>query len=133
MLGKSSKSIPIDEIETTIGANTSFEGHLKCDGSVRIDGVCESGVIETVGNVVVSEGAMVAADIRASNVSVSGAVTGKIYATGRLEILSSGKVWGDVEVGSFLLDEDGYFRGKLTMKSDLEPPPIIKKKDVPTP
>ena len=40
--------------------------------------------------------------------TVSGSVSGKIHASGRLEILSTGRVWGDVEVGSFLLDEEGY-------------------------
>ncbi|UCC89104.1 MAG: polymer-forming cytoskeletal protein [Anaerolineales bacterium] len=127
MFGKSNKNLPLDRIETIIGPNTNFEGHLKCDGSVRIDGVCEGGVIETVGNVIVSPDAMVAADIVARNVSVSGAVTGKIKASDRLEILSTGRVWGDVEVGSFLLDEDGYFRGQLVMKEEPELPPQLAK------
>ena len=128
MIGRSNKKPPLDKIETVIGSNTSFNGHLKCDGSVRIDGVCEGGVIETVGNVIVSPDAKVAADIVARNVSVSGAVTGKIKASGRLEVLSTGRVWGDVEVGSFLLDEDGYFRGQLVMKEEPEVPPQPAKK-----
>ena len=123
MLGKS-KSAPVDKIETVIGPNTNFRGRLVCDGSVRIDGVCEEGVIETVGNIVIGPQARVAADLIAENVSVSGAVTGTITAAGRLEILSTGKVWGDVDVGSFLLDEEGYFRGKLAMKDEPEPPPF---------
>ena len=127
MLGRGNRKPPLDRIETIIGPNTNFEGHLKCDGSVRIDGVCEGGLIETVGNVVVSPNAVVAADIVARNVSVSGAVTGKIKASGRLEILSTGRVWGDVEVGSFLLDEDGYFRGQLVMQEEPEPPPQLTK------
>lgn len=117
-----SKGAPLDKIETVIGPNTNFRGRLVCDGSVRIDGVCEEGQIETVGNIVVGPEAKVAADLIAENVSVSGAVTGKIKATGRLEILSTGRVWGDVDVGSFLLDEDGYFRGRLAMKNEPEPP-----------
>ena len=125
--GKINRNLALDQFETIIGPNTSFDGHLKCDGSVRIDGVCEGGVIETVGNVVVSPDAMVAADIVARNVSVSGAVTGKIKASNRLEILSTGRVWGDVEVGSFLLDEDGYFRGELVMKEEPEVPPQLAK------
>jgi cytoskeletal protein CcmA (bactofilin family) len=116
------KGTPIDKIETVIGPNTNFRGTLVCDGSVRIDGVCEEGLIQTVGNIVVGPEAKVAADLVAENVSVSGAVTGKIVASGRLEILSTGKVWGDVDVGSFLLDEDGYFRGNLVMKDEPEPP-----------
>ncbi len=127
MLGKGSKNAALDKFETIIGANTNFNGHLKCDGSVRIDGVCEGGVIETVGNVVVSANAMVAADIMARNVSVSGAVTGKIKASDRLEILNTGRVWGDAEVGSFLLDEDGFFRGQLVMKEEPQMPPQLTR------
>lgn len=121
MLGRS-KTPPIDKIETVIGPNTNFKGTLVCDGSVRIDGVCEEGSIKTVGNIVVGPEAKVGADLIAENVSVSGAVTGKITASGRLEILSTGKVWGDVNVGSFLLDDEGYFKGKLAMKDGPEPP-----------
>ncbi len=128
MLGRN-KSAPIDKIETVIGPHTSFKGRLVCDGSVRIDGVCEEGVIETVGNIVVGPQAKVAADLIAENVSVSGAVTGSIRAPGRLEILSTGKVWGDVDVGSFLLDEEGYFRGKLTMKEEIKPPSFGSSSD----
>ena len=123
MFGRS-KNAPIEKIETVIGPNTNFRGRLVCDGSIRIDGICEEGVIETVGNIVISPQAKVAADLIAENVSVSGAVTGKIKAIGRLEILSTGKVWGDVDVGSFLLDEDGYFNGKLSMKENVAPPKI---------
>jgi cytoskeletal protein CcmA (bactofilin family) len=122
VLGRSSKNAPIDKIETVIGPNTNFSGRLVSDGSIRIDGVCEEGIIESVGNIVVGPQARVAADLIAENVSVSGAVTGRISASGRLEILSTGKVWGDVNVGSFLLDEDGYFKGKLAMKDEPEPP-----------
>lgn len=123
MLGRN-KRPPIEKIETVIGPNTNFKGRLVCDGSVRIDGICEEGLIETVGNIVVGPQAKVAADLIAENVSVSGAVTGNIKASGRLEILSTGKVWGDVDVGSFLLDEEGYFRGNLAVKEVLEPPRI---------
>lgn len=125
MLGKGNKKPPMDKIETVIGPNTNFNGQSKCDGSVRIDGICEGGMIETVGNIVVGPNAKVAADLVARNVSVSGAVTGKITASGRLEILNTGRVWGDVEVGSFLLDEEGYFRGQMVMKEEPEKPPQL--------
>jgi len=121
VLGRN-KNTPINKIETVIGANTSFSGTLICDGSVRIDGVFEEFLIITVGVFVVRPQAKVAADLEAENVSVSGAVTGKIKASGRLEILSTGKVWSDCNVGSFLLDEEGFFRGNLAMKDEPEPP-----------
>ena len=58
----------INKVETLIGANTSFSGHLRCDGNIRIDGVCEEGIIETLGNVVVTPTARVAAKIIAHHV-----------------------------------------------------------------
>ena len=119
MFGKR-KSHSVDKIEAVIGPAASFNGHLKCDGSVRIDGICE-GSLETAGNVIIGEGAKVVADITAENVSVSGAVKGSITARGRLEILSTGRVWADIAVTSFLIDEGGFFRGKSIMSSGPEP------------
>lgn len=129
MFGSSSKKPPLEKIETVIGPNTNFNGQLKCDGSVRIDGVCEGGRIETIGNIIVGPDAMVAADLVARNVSVSGSVSGRIHASGRLEILSTGRVWGDVEVGSFLLDEEGYFRGEMVMKEEPAKPPQLARSE----
>jgi cytoskeletal protein CcmA (bactofilin family) len=114
------KSHNVDKIEAVIGPAASFNGHLKCDGSVRIDGFCE-GTIETAGNVIIGERAQVVADIIAENISVSGAVNGSITARGRLEILSMGRVWADIAVTSFLIDEGGFFRGKSIMSSGPEP------------
>jgi len=87
-------------VETVIGPTTSFRGHLRCDGGVRIDGLFE-GTIETTGNVVIGEKAKVLADIVAQNVSISGAVKGNITAR-RVELLSTGHIWGDIKVASFL-------------------------------
>jgi cytoskeletal protein CcmA (bactofilin family) len=114
------KKHSVERIETVIGPAASFNGHLECGGSVRIDGLCE-GSIETAGNVIIGEGAKVMADIIAENVSVSGAVKGSITARGRLEILPTGRVWADIAVTSFLIDEGGFFRGELVMSGEPEP------------
>ncbi len=119
MFGKR-KSHNVDRIEAVIGPAASFNGHLRCDGSVRIDGFCE-GTIETAGNVIIGERAQVVADITAENVSVSGAVKGNITARGRLEILPTARVWADIAVTSFLIDEGGFFRGKIIMSDEPEP------------
>ncbi len=115
MFGFFKRKPPIHKIETLIGSNTSFDGYLKCDGNVRIDGFCEGGVIETVGNVVVAPEGRVAAKIIAEHVSVAGEVTGSIEARGRLEILSTGRVSGNVRVVNFYKDEAGILSGKLIM------------------
>lgn len=124
MLGLGSKNPPIDKIETLIGANSTFQGRLVCDGNIRIDGVCEEGVIETVGNIVVGVQAKVAAHLIAENVSVSGVVTGNITASGRLEVIGSGQVWGDAHVSSIYVDDEADFHGKL-IKGDKQEPPAF--------
>ena len=114
------KKPPLDKIETVIGSHTSFEGHLKCDGNIRIDGVVEGGVIETAGNVVISPQGRVAARIIAEHVLVAGEATGGIEARGYLEILSTGRVKGDVRVANFYKDEEGILEGNLHMRSEAE-------------
>ena len=109
-----------DRIENVIGPTATFVGELKCDGGVRIDGVFQ-GSLETMGNVIVGEAAKVVADLVGRNISISGAVKGNITAAGRLEILSTGLVWGDIQVASFLIDEGGVFSGKSQMPAEFEP------------
>ena len=55
------------------------------------------------------------ANIEAQNISVSGQAKGTMVAKGRLEILSTGRVWADVTVSSFLLDDGGKLHGALQM------------------
>jgi cytoskeletal protein CcmA (bactofilin family) len=110
------------KIETVIGPNCHLQGTLQCDGGVRIDGVFQ-GNIDTTGNVIVGESAKVIADIKANNVSVGGAVKGNITGN-RVEVLETGRVWGDLKVNGLLLNEGAYLRGQTMMHTDLEPPMI---------
>jgi cytoskeletal protein CcmA (bactofilin family) len=102
------------KIETTLGANTSFNGTCKSDGNLRVDGMFQ-GQIETAGNVIIGPSAKVQADIVANSVQIWGAVKGNVSAQGRLEILSTGRVWGDIHVASLLIDDGGVFRGQCFM------------------
>lgn len=113
---------PSARIETIIGPNAHFRGDVVSEGGIRIDGILE-GNVETTGNLVIGESAKVIAQIRANNVSISGAVKGDI-AGNRVEILEMGRVWGDLTVNSLLLNEGAYLRGQTTMHADIEPPLI---------
>jgi cytoskeletal protein CcmA (bactofilin family) len=117
-----------DRIENVVGPTATFVGELRCDGGVRIDGVFQ-GHLETMGNVIVGETAKVAADIVGRNISISGAVKGNISASGRLEILSTGLVWGDIDVASFLIDEGGVFSGRSEMPVEFEPLMLAGEKE----
>jgi cytoskeletal protein CcmA (bactofilin family) len=104
-----------DKFETILGPQTSFDGHLKCEGGVRVEGEAK-GSISATGNIIVGKAANVAADLQGRDVLVSGRVEGRIVAQGQLAILASGQVNGDVEVGSILIEEGGVLNGKSTIR-----------------
>ena len=107
-----------DRLETVVGQNADFNGHLRCEGNLRIDGRCQ-GVVEATGNIVIGEMGQIEAEVRAKNVSVSGSVKGTIYAN-RVDLLSTGRIYGDVMVDSFFLDEGGYIHGQVNMRKETE-------------
>lgn len=116
MFGRRQKETIPENIETLIGPTANFVGDLKSDGGVHIEGVLE-GSLETAGNLVVGEKARIMADITAHNVSVAGDIRGNISAN-RVEILSTGKVWGDISTSSLLLDEGGFIQGQVNMQGE---------------
>jgi cytoskeletal protein CcmA (bactofilin family) len=109
-------------IESTIGSNTHIKGDIQGDGGLRVDGIVE-GTIELTGNLVVTESAKIRAEIKANNISVAGAIQGNVTAT-RIEILDTGRVWGDLSVKSLLINDGAYFRGQTFMPQDLKPPQL---------
>ena len=113
-----------DAIEVVIGPRAGFNGHLRCDGSVRIEGVVEGGTIETPANVIIAPSGRVMANIYARTVSVSGAFKGMITAD-RVELLEGGRIWGTVRVASFLLDEGGFISGELIMQGETPEEPFV--------
>lgn len=124
MFKKSEFSLVRGKIENLLGQDTSFSGTIKSDGNLRVDAVYQ-GRIETGGNLIVGPSGKVSADIVANGVQVWGAVRGNIVARGRLEILPTGHVWGDIRVGSLLIDEGGVFRGKCVMVGDGEEATVL--------
>ncbi len=109
-----------DRVDVVIGESAVITGEIRCETSVRIDGVMEGGRIETLGNVIIGPNARVLADIKAKTVSVSGAYKGDLTAQ-RVELLEGGRMWGAIRVASFLLDEGGFMHGELIMLSDETP------------
>ncbi|HEY3288959.1 MAG TPA: polymer-forming cytoskeletal protein [Anaerolineae bacterium] len=113
---------PAPKIETVLGPNCRMNGMLQSDGGIRIEGVFE-GQIQTTGNLVVADTAKVVAEVQAYNVVVAGSLKGNVTAN-RVEITGSGKLWGDLNVNSLLLNEGAFLKGQTNMGGDIEPPMI---------
>ena len=123
-----------------MGQGINWQGKLSGKGGVRIEGIFE-GEIAIQGLLVVGEtGKVTCPNVRANKVIVAGAVHGGISAD-KLEIRSTGRVYGNVTVSAFSTEEGAFLRGQVTMEDkvdlDLEEPaprePDVRSDSFPPP
>ncbi|MCA0456441.1 MAG: polymer-forming cytoskeletal protein [Chloroflexi bacterium] len=113
---------PAIGFDSVLGPNSVLEGTLQSNANIRLDGTF-SGTLEINGNILVGETAKIKADINARNISVAGAVRGNI--TGKkVQVLRTGRVWGDIRATALTTEEGAFIDGKITMvghESSAEP------------
>jgi len=108
------------KLETVLGPGVYYQGTLNGSGGVRIEGGFD-GTIEIKGQLHIAEGAKVTARVHASAVTVGGSLKGNITAD-KVEILATGRIWGDIETAAFATEEGAFLRGQVTMRDDTAPP-----------
>jgi cytoskeletal protein CcmA (bactofilin family) len=108
---------PAGKIETIIGAGISLQGTLTGKGGVRIEGLFE-GNIALEGPLVVGEqGRILAKEIRAPSIVIGGTVQANVIAD-RVQVLRTGKVWGDVITPNLATEEGGFLKGTIKMPEE---------------
>ncbi|WP_219835320.1 polymer-forming cytoskeletal protein [Paenibacillus sp. R14(2021)] len=100
--------------DTFIGEGTIVEGPIRSSGSVRLEGQLR-GDIFCEGDVTLGESAFAVSNITARNVYLAGQVTGNVRISGKLMITSSGKLYGDMDAATFVVEEGGVFQGNSAM------------------
>src|SRR5512132_2774577 len=109
----------VERITSVLGPGVIWHGAVTGSGGVRIEGAFE-GQIALRGMLVVGEtGRVTCENVRANTVVVAGAVRGNIT-TQKLEIRSTGRVWGDVITTAFVTDEGAFLRGQIRMEETVE-------------
>jgi len=103
-----------ERISTTLGRETEFNGIMRFRDSLKIDGSF-SGEIISSGFLYIEQGASITANIRVGSVVVGGTVRGNIEATEKLEMLSSGKVYGNIRTAKLKIADGVVFEGKCEM------------------
>lgn len=120
-----------ERVTSVLGPGITWKGNLSGSGGVRIEGAFE-GEITLRGMLVVGEtGRVTSQQIRANVVIVAGTVRADVTAE-KLEIRSTGRVWGNVTTAAFATEEGAFLRGQITMEEQVtielpaggtEPPP----------
>jgi cytoskeletal protein CcmA (bactofilin family) len=103
-----------DRISTTLGRETDFNGLMRFRDSLKIDGAF-TGEIVSGGFLYVENGATITANIKVGSVVIGGTVKGNVEATEKLEMLSTGKVYGNIRTAKLKIADGVVFEGKCEM------------------
>ena len=99
---------------TIVGTNVKLLGTLQDANDITIHGQIEGEVISSQ-TINISETAQIKGPISAEVVMIAGVIRGSVTATGKLEILPSGKVFGSITSKDISIKSGAVFVGKCTM------------------
>lgn len=102
--------------DTLIGEGSVFEGRIKSEAGVRIEGTIIGDVV-CKGDITVGERGVVKSHLEARNVIIAGTVTGNVTAKEKLTILSTGKLSGNTSAASLVIEEGAVFSGSSKMEN----------------
>jgi cytoskeletal protein CcmA (bactofilin family) len=111
--------INVNDVHTILGPESSFEGKLAFEGTVRIDGNFK-GQIKTDNVLVIGQGARVEANIEVGSVVINGEVIGDVTAKQLVEIHAPGKLRGNISTPQLMIAKGVIFEGSCRMDATAE-------------
>lgn len=110
---------PTERVTSVLGPGIIWKGNLSGSGGVRIEGAFEGDIALRGLLVVGATGRVTCPHLRANVVIIAGAVRGDITAE-KVEIRSTGRVWGDVVTAAFATEEGAFLRGQIRMEDQVD-------------
>jgi cytoskeletal protein CcmA (bactofilin family) len=105
-----------DAATGVIAADSIWSGTLNTQGSLQIFGDVEGELVAS-NEIFVAEGARVNARIAAQVIIVAGLVDGTLECSGRLEVLPTGRVSGEILAPTLVVHEGATVDGDLKMQA----------------
>ncbi|MEK6558239.1 MAG: polymer-forming cytoskeletal protein [Candidatus Margulisiibacteriota bacterium] len=103
-----------ETIQTIVGLDSHLVGVINAENSLRLEGSF-TGEINSQGMVFVGYKSIVKATIRALRLVIAGEVIGNVEVIDSIDILSTGKLTGDINGKKLTIDEGAFFKGKVNM------------------
>lgn len=118
MFGSKKPAVFVDQqVETVIGKGTKIQGTITADSGVRIDGQLD-GDLTSSGDILIGDSGVLNAEIKAHNAVIAGMVKGNVEVSGKLELMPTAKLYGDIKVGMLIIGEGAIFKGACEMRQD---------------
>ncbi|MDP9264601.1 MAG: polymer-forming cytoskeletal protein [Chloroflexota bacterium] len=112
-------------LSAILGRGSTFDGKLRFEGTVRIDGTF-TGEITAQDTLIVGEGGKVSATITCRSVVVYGDVTGDIFARDSVELRAPARVKGDITTPSLVMEKGAVFEGRSMMEDATRSTNVIR-------
>jgi len=91
-----------------------MQGELHFEDTFRVDGKLTGKVVSS-GDLVVGERGEVDGESEVGRVFVSGTLKGTVRAATRIEITAGGRLLGDIQTPTLVIEEGGFYEGRCTM------------------
>ncbi|HWN09019.1 MAG TPA: polymer-forming cytoskeletal protein [Pyrinomonadaceae bacterium] len=98
-----------------VGSGTVVTGEANFKALMRVDGHLSGRISSTSGTLIVGANGKVDANIEVAVATIQGTVNGDIIASQRLEIGRAGKVNGNIQTPSLVIEQGAQFEGSCKM------------------
>ena len=115
-----------------VGGGTAITGEATFKSLLRIDGKFSGRIASPTGTLIVGAGGVVDANIEVSIATIQGTVNGDIIATQRIELGRAGKLNGNIQTPSLMIEQGAVFEGSSKMiqqKAAAEKPARVERKE----
>ena len=115
-----------------IASGTLVTGEASFKSLLRIDGRFSGRINSATGTLIVGSGGQVDANVEVSIATIHGVVNGDVIAGQRIELGRAGKLNGNIQTPSLMIEQGGIFEGSCKMvqqKAATEKPSKVERKD----
>ncbi|MBN1155184.1 polymer-forming cytoskeletal protein [candidate division KSB1 bacterium] len=122
MLGKRSEQevVKTGNLNTIIGKGSTFEGTMKVEESLRVDGKIK-GTVVTTDSIIIGKEGDIEGDVTAKNVVIGGRVKANVNATGKVVLEARAIFIGEMKTTRLVIDEGAVFDGQCSMRKETKP------------
>ena len=103
-----------EDVRISLGPDAEANGRLSFVSPTRIEGKVK-GEVRSSDLIVVGPQGVVHATVRADKLVVMGEVRGEVLGASRIEICAGGRLFGDVETQTLIVNEGATFEGRSRM------------------